>query len=86
MNPDGRVEEDVVTQLFQEQNTSRKVAKVTGECKDDVQHRSCHMYFGRLRRKHKANINKTIEQMGIIDMESVQVFVSFKILLHHSTT
>jgi len=56
MNPDGRVEEDVVTQLFQEQNPVRKVAKVTGEGEDDVQHRSCHVYFGRLRRKYKHEI------------------------------
>lgn len=51
MDPDGRVEQDVVTQLLEQQDAVLQVAEVTGEGQHDVQHGPSHMHLGRLQRR-----------------------------------
>ena len=51
MDPDGRVEQDVVTQLLEQQDAVLQVAEVTGEGQHDVQHGPSNMHLGRLQRR-----------------------------------
>lgn len=53
MDPDGRVEQDVVTQLLEQQDAVLQVAEVTGEGQHDVQHGPSHMHLGRLQRREE---------------------------------
>ena len=48
VDPDGGVEEDVVTQLFEQHDAVLQVTQVAGEGQDDVQHRPRHVHLGRL--------------------------------------
>lgn len=48
MNPDGRVEQNVVTQLLEQQDAILQVAKVSGKGQHNVQDRPRHMHLGRL--------------------------------------
>lgn len=48
MDPDGRVEKNVVTQLLEQQDTILQVAKVSRKGQDNVQDRTRHMNLGRL--------------------------------------
>lgn len=48
MDPDGRVEQNVVTQLLEQQDAILQVAKVSGKGQHNVEDRPRHMYFGRL--------------------------------------
>jgi hypothetical protein len=54
MDPDGRVEQDVVTQLLEQQDAVLQVAEVTGEGQHDVQDGPSHMHLGRLHRREGA--------------------------------
>lgn len=51
MDPDGRVEQNVVTQLLEQQDAILQIAKVSGKGQHDVQDGPCHVYLGRLERK-----------------------------------
>lgn len=48
MDPDGRVEQNVVTQLLEQQDAILQIAKVSGKGQHDVQDGPCHVYLGRL--------------------------------------
>lgn len=48
MDPDGRVEQNVVTQLLEQQDAILQVAKVSGEGQDNVLDGPRHMHLGRL--------------------------------------
>lgn len=48
MDPDGRVEQNVVTQLLEQQDPILQVAKVSGKGQYNVQDRPRHMHLGRL--------------------------------------
>lgn len=48
MDPDGRVEQNVVTQLLEQQDAILQVAKVSGKGQHNVQDGPRHMHFGRL--------------------------------------
>lgn len=51
MDPDGRVEQNVVAQLLEQQDAILQVAKVSGKGQDNVQDGSRHMHLGRLERR-----------------------------------
>lgn len=53
MDPDGRVEQNVVTQLLEQQDAILQIAKVSGKGQHDVQDRPCHVYLGRLERRQE---------------------------------
>ena len=48
IDPDGRVEQNVVTQLLEQQDAILQVAKVSGKGQHDVQDGPRHMHLGRL--------------------------------------
>lgn len=48
MDPDGRVEQNVVTQLLEQQDAILQVAKVSGKGQHNVQDGPRHMHLGRL--------------------------------------
>lgn len=48
MDPDGRVEQNVVTQLLEQQDPILQVAKVSGKGQYNVQDGPRHMHLGRL--------------------------------------
>lgn len=48
MDPDGRVEQNVVTQLLEQQDAILQVAQVSGKGQHNVQDGPCHVYLGRL--------------------------------------
>ena len=69
MDPYGRIEQNVITQLFQQQDAIWQVAKVTSKGQEDVQHWSRHMNFRRLKTnkerkdKKKTKTKQTHEQL-----------------------
>lgn len=56
MDPDGRVEQNVVTQLLEQQDAILQVAQVSGKGQRDVQDGPCHVHLGRL--KHRRGDRK----------------------------
>lgn len=48
MDPDGRVEQNVVTQLLEQQDAILQVAKISGKGQYNVQDGPRHMHLGRL--------------------------------------
>lgn len=48
MDPDGRVEQNVVTQLLEQQDAILQVAQVSGKGQHNVQDGPRHVYLGRL--------------------------------------
>lgn len=51
MDPDGGVEQNVVTQLLEQQDAILQVAKVSGKGQHNVQDRPRHMHLGWLERR-----------------------------------
>lgn len=51
MDPDGRVEQNVVAQLLEQHDAIMQVAKVSGKGQHNVQNRPRHMHLGRLQRR-----------------------------------
>lgn len=80
MDPDGRVEQNVVTQLLEQQNAILQVAKVSGKGQHNVQDGPRHMHLGRLEHRrgdikcHNRRCGKKGEGdmsvRGVKDMES----------------
>lgn len=51
MDPDGRVEQNVVTQLLEEHDAILQIAQVSGKGQHDVQDGPRHVHLGGLRRR-----------------------------------
>lgn len=51
MDPDGRVEQNVVTQLLEEHDAILQIAQVSGKGQHDVQDGPRHMHLGGLQRR-----------------------------------
>ena len=71
MDPDGRVEQNVVTQLLEQQDAILQVAKVSGKGQHDVQDGPRHVHLGRLehRQCHNGRWKKGEGDMSVKDME-----------------
>lgn len=66
MDPDGGVEQNVVTQLLEQQDAILQVAKVSGKGQHNVQDGPRHMDLGGLQRGEGGMIC----QLGVKDVES----------------
>lgn len=76
MDPDGRVEQNVVTQLLEQQDPILQVAKVSGKGQYNVQDRPRHMHLGRLAqretRRHKVTQMEVREEKKSIGSTTVK--------------
>lgn len=70
MDPDGGVEENVVTQLLEQQDATLQVAKVSGKGQNNVQDGTSHVHLGRLGHREGDNEPQSTTVGGEIKKKS----------------
>lgn len=62
MDPDGRVEQNVITQLLEEHDAILQIAQVSGEGQHDVQDGPRHMHLGELQSREGTSSSSSSRQ------------------------
>lgn len=62
MDPDGRVEQNVITQLLEEHDAILQIAQVSGEGQHDVQDGPCHVHLGELQSREGTSSSSSSRQ------------------------